>query len=163
MGPSGPLKPFVPEPLDPSRVIDREIDEWIPYAGTYGMGGPGFLGFRLGDDWMIVAIWGAGAWFRLGGRLLEDMFWEKHERSMPWQADPNLDFGNLFVGRRFTELEVTRDSVTARLDNGQLLTLSPDPGDRPHWEGSGEPRSVGPNDDLRQTIFLAPTPELWIE
>jgi hypothetical protein len=163
MGPSGPLKPFVPEPLDPSQIVGREIDEWIPHAGTYGMGGPGFLGFRIGDDWLIVAIWGAGNWFRLDGRLLTDMFWERHERSMPWQAVPNVDFQNLFVGRRFTALEVTRDSVTARFDNGQVLTLSPDPGDRPPHEGNGEPRGVGPDDDLRQAIFLAPTPELWID
>ena len=163
-----PLKPFVPEPLDPSQIVGREIDEWIPYAGTYGMGGPGFLGFRIGDDWMIVAIWGAGHWFRLDGRLLTDMFWERHERSMPWQAVPNVDFQNLFVGRRFTALEVTRESVTARFDNGQVLTLSPDPGDRPPHRGKRRTkrcrsrRRSSPGDlfgsDSRTLDRLAPYP-----
>ncbi len=58
------------------------------------MGGPGFVGFRLGSDWLIVAIWGAGTWLRLDGRLITDMFWEKHKRSMTWEADPTVDFGN---------------------------------------------------------------------
>jgi hypothetical protein len=112
---------------------------------------------------LIVAIWGAGDWLRLDGRLITDMFWEKHERSLPWQADPNVDFDNLFVGRRFTALQIARDSITGSFDNGQVLTLSPDPADRPLFEGNGEARIVGPDDDLRLAIFTAPTLELWVE
>ena len=41
---SGPLLPFVPEPLDPTAILGRTIDEWTDHAGSYGMGGPGFLG-----------------------------------------------------------------------------------------------------------------------
>lgn len=162
MGPSGPLRAFVPEPLDSSNVTDRIIEEWTPTAGTYGMGGPGFLGFRLGSEWLIFAIWGAGDWFRLNGRLLTDMFWEKRGRPIPWEEDANVDFGNLFVRRHFTELDVERDSITATLDNGQVLKLSPDASDRPYFEGSGEPRLVEAEDDLRTLVFIAPTLELWV-
>jgi len=144
MSASGPLMPFVPERLDPSTVIGRVIEEWKPYVGTYGMGGPGFLGFRFGSDWLTIAIWGAGDWLRLEGRLVSDMFWEEHQRSMPWEADPNVDFDNLFVGRRFTALEIARDSLTAKFDDGRVLTLSPDPADRPHMVGNGGARSIGP-------------------
>jgi hypothetical protein len=162
MGPSGPLRPFVPGPLDATRVVDREIEEWTTSAGTYGMGGPGFVGFRAGADWLIIAVWGAGDWLRLDGRLLTDLFWEKHRRGVPWQEDPAVDFDDLFVGRRFSTLEVSRDSVTATLDDGRVLALSPDPADRPAFEGNGEARRLAAGDDLRRAVFTAPTTELWI-
>jgi len=162
MGPSGPLKPFVPEPLDESKVIGRKIEQWIPYAGTYGMGGPGFLGFRFGNDWLIVAIWGASEWFRLEGRLVTDFFWEVNERPSPWVVDETDDFQDLFVGKRFTSLVVRRDSIEGTFDDGQVLQLSPDPDDRPAHQGNGEPRIVEEDDDLRTMIFLAPTSEIWI-
>src|SRR5262245_29694884 len=84
MGPSGKLVPFRPRMLDSSRVIGREILGWIPYAGSYGMGGPGFVAFNLGDEWLIVAIWGAGDWMRFDDRLLADIFADKHERQRGW-------------------------------------------------------------------------------
>lgn len=80
IGPSGELIRFRPEPLDPTKVIGREIVGWIPYAGTYGMGGPGFVGFDLKDEWLIFAIWGAADWMRLDGRLLADHAGSKHGR-----------------------------------------------------------------------------------
>ena len=163
MGPSGPLSPFEPEPVDVAQVIGREIDKWTPYAGTYGMGGPGFMGFRFESEWLIIAIWGAGNWLDLDGRLITDMFWQKHHRTKPWEADPNSDFDSLFVGRKFTSLEIARDSLAASFDDGRALTLSSDSAARPLFEGNGEARSVGPEDDLRRTIFMAPTSELWIE
>jgi hypothetical protein len=160
--PSGPLLPFVPEPLDPTAILGRTIDEWTDHAGSYGMGGPGFLGFCLDTEWLIVAIWGAGDWFRLDDRLVDDFFWEENGSPMPWKALPDVDYENLFVGRRFVAFDLARDSITAALDNGQILKLSPDPADRPKWQGSGEARTVGPADDLRSVVFFAPTKELCI-
>ncbi len=162
MGPSGPLKPFAPEPFDELQIIDRTIERWTPYAGTYGMGGPGFLGFQFGSNWLIIAIWGASDWLRLEGRLVTDFFWEMNERPSPWVVDETVDFQDLFVGRSFTSLMVCRDSIDATLDDGRVLRLSPDPNDRPAHEGDGEPRIVGEDDDLRTVVFLAPTAEIWI-
>ncbi len=162
IGPTGPLIAFEPDPLDVSQVLHRTIDEWIPCAGTYGMGGPGYLGFRLGSDWLIVAIWGAGDWFRLDGRLLSDVMWEQEARPAPWEAEPSEVFAGLFAGHSFTDLVVRRDSLTARLDSGRIFSLSADPADRPILAGSGEPRSFGPGDDLRDLVFLAPTSEIWV-
>jgi hypothetical protein len=42
------------------------------YAGSAAFG-PGFLGFRMDAEWLMIAIWVAGDWFRLDGRLLTDM------------------------------------------------------------------------------------------
>lgn len=161
-GPSGPLVAFVPAPLDPAAVVGKTIDAWTPYAGTYGMGGPGFLGLRVGDGWLVVAIWGAPSWFRLDGRLLEDNFWDKHNRQRPWLSEFKPGCDDLFVGRQVMGLSVERTSMTLTLDGGGVLNLSPDPQDRPPFEGNGGDREIGPTDDLRSVVFMAPTAELWI-
>jgi hypothetical protein len=143
-------------------VIGRTIDGWTPSAGTYGTGGPGFLGFRTGGDWLVVALWGAPSWFRLDGRPLEDNFWAEHGRERPWLADPGPALDDLFVGRQVTGFSVERTSMTVTLDGGHVLNLSLDPHDRPPFEGTGENREIGPEDDLRSVVFLAPTDELWV-
>jgi hypothetical protein len=161
-GPSAPLLAFVPEPLDPAAVVGSTIDAWTPHAGTYGMGGPGFLGLRVGAGWLVVALWGAPSWFRLNGRPLEDDFWDKHGRERPWLSEFEPAPDNLFVGRRVVAISVERTSMTLTLDGGGVLELSPDPDDRPAFEGTGEKREIGPEDDLRSVVFVAPTDELWI-
>lgn len=162
MGPSGKLIPFKPPPLDPTKVIGREIVSWIPYAGTYGMGGPGFVGFDLKDEWLIVAVWGAAEWMRFDGRLLQDTFSEKRGREQGWTSESEEVWQNLFAGRRFVDFRVERTSLTARLDNGRVLRISPDPNNRPLFEGNGKLREIGADDDLRRVVFLAPTAEIWV-
>jgi len=162
MGAPGRLVSFKPPPLDPTKVIGREIVGWIPYAGMYGMGGPGFVGFNLKDEWLVVAVWGAAEWMRLDGRLLQDIFSEKYGRDPGWNSEPEEVWQNLFTGRRFAEFSVERTSLRARLDDGRPLLISDDPNDRPLLEGNGNPREIGADDDLRRVVFLAPTAEIWV-
>lgn len=49
-GPSGELIPFVPEPVDPSELSGKRIDDYHLDVGTYGMGGPAFFGLRFGEQ-----------------------------------------------------------------------------------------------------------------
>lgn len=126
------------------------------------MGGPGFLGFRFDDEWLIVAVWGAGEWFRLDGRLLFDAYWESHDRPAPWSEEGDEVFTSLFVGRCLSKLTIQRDSLTGVLDDGRFLSLAADPADRPLFEANGEFRVVEADEDLRGSGFLAPACEIWI-
>jgi len=126
------------------------------------MGGPGFLGLRLGQDWLIVAIWGAADWFRLDGRLLSDFFWQRHGRERPWTDDPEVDSKALFRGWRIRSVELHRDSITISFDGHHVLRLASDPLNRPVHEGDGSPRQVEADDDLRFAVFLSPTAGLWV-
>jgi hypothetical protein len=161
-GASGPLVAFKPPVLDPATLVGRTIEAWTSSAGTYGMGGPGFVGFRLGGEWLIVAIWGAASWLSLDGRPLEDDFWEERGRQRPLLADLPAGSEELFVGWQVTAFSVERRSLTMGFAGGRRLELLPDPQDRPTFQGSGERRQLGPEEDLRQLVFLSPTTELWI-
>lgn len=158
----GPLVSFHPESLNPELVLMKEIIEWTDHAGSYGMGGPGFLGFCFGKDWMIVAIWGAASWFRFDGRMLVDRSAEKQGRPEPWITNKAPSDGSPFKGLMIAKIEVQRDSMTATFNDGRLLRISPDAMDRPNHEGSGEARRFDPDDDLRKIVFLSPTASIFI-
>jgi hypothetical protein len=50
----------------PELVEGRQVLGFIPYAGTYGMGGPGFFALQLAagngrpTEWLVCMLWGAG-------------------------------------------------------------------------------------------------------
>jgi hypothetical protein len=124
------------------------------------MGGPGFLGFRLRDQWLILAIWAAANWFRLDGRFLEDYHWEKQGRERPWADDPDTDVRALFVGWQVMSVDLQREFMTVEFDGGHVLRLDPEVEHRPMSDGEGYPYVL--DDDLRSVVFLAPTTWLWI-
>lgn len=82
-GPHCELIDFEPVPLTPERVVGRTVDEVRTYVGTYGMGGPGFFGLRLGDEWLVVAIWGADSWIEADGRIVADSHWDNQGTPPP--------------------------------------------------------------------------------
>ena len=133
---TGPLVPFHPELLDPVNLIGQTVKEWTPHVGTYGMGGPGFLGLLSGAGWLIVALWGAPSWFQLDGRQLEDFHWDKHGRERPLLADVKPGSAMLFVGWRIDAMSVERTSMTVAFAEGHELRLSPDPRARPPWRAT---------------------------
>lgn len=150
MGPSAPLVPFRPDPADPDDVVGATVQGWTASAGTYGMGGPGFVALDLGGRWLVVTLWGAGSWIRLDDRLLDDV-----PRDEP----------GVLVGWEIAECVVERTWMAVDLAapgaDGHSLRLAADPSDRPAFP-DGRPRAFAPTDDLRTAVVLAPTTEIWV-
>ena len=53
--------------------------------GSYGMGGPGFLGLRLqlprgGATWVVFTIWAAAEWLTINDDLLADGYFPEEQR-----------------------------------------------------------------------------------
>lgn len=161
-GPSGELLPFKPEPLSNDDVVGRQVDELKTRVGTYGMGGPGFFGLRLGNEWLVVAIWGAGEWIRANGVLVEDFFNEHYDRPKPWIDKDGDRLSSSVVGTEISSFEIKRHSMSISLSNGMSLMIDETAEHRPIHEGSKEPRAFMDFDDLRKVVFLSPTTEIWI-
>jgi hypothetical protein len=161
-GPSAHLIPFDPEPLDPSQVIGRRVDDVTTSAGTYGMGGPGFFALLLGNEWLVIALWGAASWMTCEGRLIEDLFHDTANRPQPWLANGIDEFQTHIVDRTVKGIDIAPESLRIDLSGGADLTLSPDPATRPAFAGNGQPRALGREDDLRAAVFLSPTTDLWV-
>ena len=161
-GPTAALVPFHPEPLRADQILDREVDELTTRAGTYGMGGPGFVGLRLGADWLVVAIWGAAEWMLADGLPIEDTFFAQHGRPEPWITDRSDKLASKVIGQRIQSIEIDRRSLKLLLSNGLEMIINESAERRPILEGSKEPRAFQEDDDLRRAVFLSPTIEIWV-
>lgn len=167
VGPSGELIDFEPNPVAFEDVAGRTIKEFSPSLGTYGMGGPGFLGLKLGQEWLVIAISGAGEWMTSKGRNVEDSFHDKYNRPTPWLADwlPGEAADELsknLVETKISSLQVLPKSLRIDFSNGYDLTVLEEHSSRPILEGSKEPREFKSDDDLRKAVFLSPTNEIWV-
>ncbi|MEO0445906.1 MAG: hypothetical protein AAF191_07510 [Verrucomicrobiota bacterium] len=160
-GPFYELVEFVPPPLKREEVVGRTVDEISTRVGTYGMGGPGFLGLRLGSEWLVCSIWGAAAWIEVDGRIISDDFWEKGNLPRPWISDEEDELSEKLIGQKMKGIQI--DSHSLSMEIGVMnLSISEEPDRRPIYGGSREPRVWEEDDDLRKAIFLAPTTELWV-
>ncbi len=162
LGPSGELVPLEPDRLQASQVIGRRVDEIVPYVGTYGMGGPGFFGIRLGNEWLTIAIWGAGEWITVDGLLVQDMRFGHYGRREPWISENGDRLSPALVGSTITAIEIKPRALLVSFSNGLSLSIDEPPDYRPIFEGTKQPRKFVDGDDLRDVVFLSPTTEIWL-
>lgn len=162
VGPSAELVPFFPSPIVPAQVVGRHVDQVSLYVGTYGMGGPGFFGLRLGPDWLVVSLWGASEWILVDDRLVADWNAESYGRPLPWVHVGGDELSGRLVGSTLAAFSVQSHSLEIRFSNGAVMVIDEDPQRRPILEGKEQPRTFSPEDDLRKAVFLSPTAELWI-
>lgn len=160
-GPTCELVDFKPPALKASVVIGRTVDAICPYVGTYGMGGPGFFGLRLGDEWLVIAIWGAASWIQVDGRIVQDVSWDKDEWPRPWITEEGDELSRILLDQPISAFEVAQHSLAARIGE-RTLTITESPESRPIREGNKKPRSLSQFDDLRRAVFLSPTNEIWV-
>jgi len=161
-GPSGQLISFVPNALSAEQVTEREVDEISTCIGTYGMGGPGYFGLRLGEEWLVIAVWGAGEWILADGVLVEDGFFDKYGRPRPWITGSCDDLSPRLAGSKITAVELERQHMRISFSNGMSLVIEQSAENRPILEGNKRPRAFLADDDLRKAVFLSPTAEIWV-
>ncbi|MEM9556555.1 MAG: hypothetical protein AAGC60_20015 [Acidobacteriota bacterium] len=161
-GPSGHLIPFHPDPLDAQALVGRSIDELSLGVGTYGMGGAGFFGLRLQDDWLVIALWGSGDWIEIEGRVLTDCYFDDDGRQRPWLVEDEPDeITPRIVGQTISRLDLSARSLCLELGSGLEVRIEESAARRPVLR-NGKPRALRTDEDLRGSVFLAPTRELWI-
>jgi len=163
LGPSGELKDFNPSPLDSAQIIGRKVDEICTYVGTYGMGGPGFFGLRLGAEWLVISVWGAAEWMTIVGRNVQDTFYDDYGREPPLMTDTCDELSPLIVGQEITAISVEKQSFVMEFANETKLQITESSDNRPLLQGTKEPRKFADDDDLRKAVFLSPTIELWVD
>ncbi len=162
-------------PVTAADVIGREVSQISLSCGTYGMGGPGFAGFKLAEDlWLILCLWGSTGWLEIDGRPIAASA-DRDGRNA--RFDPIIP-DDVQFGRDRTRssddclaaalpLPATIQEFAFSGHSGHLvlgdhrIRISPDPADRPVLAGSGEARVLTPEDDLAGAWIFAPYP--WVE
>ncbi|MCA9101605.1 MAG: hypothetical protein KDA63_10660, partial [Planctomycetales bacterium] len=129
-GPFFELIDFKPETLNADQVVGRAVDEVCKNVGTYGMGGPGFFGLRLGDEWLVISIWGANSWIEINGRIVHDIFWNENGMQRPWISGEDDELSDRIRGQTISAFEVDRYSLRITIGD-LLLTITEEPDGRP--------------------------------
>ena len=160
-GPFCELIDFEPQLLTAERVLGRVVSRICTCVGTYGMGGPGFFGLRFGEEWLVIAIWGASSWIQVDGRIVEDVFWEKNDAPRPWITAERDELTTSLIGQSVSSYDIGQYSLRICIGK-HTLSICESSDARPVHEGNKSPRRFEKNDDLRKAIFLSPTTELWI-
>lgn len=159
----------------PAAVIGARVEEISMRCGTYGQGGPGFAGFRIGTDrWLILTIWGSAEWLSLDGRPIEatrhrdglnDRFNPIIRDDVIFGRDRSTDY-NTELGRALPLPAEIREFAFSGHSGHMLLgehriAIAADPAQRPVFAGTGERRVFKPEDDLAMGWRIAPYP--WIQ
>jgi hypothetical protein len=158
----------------PDFVERRQVVEVSYNVGSYGMGGYGFLGLRLGPrkpraaEWLVCTLFGADTWFTVGGR------WVGAHPDQYAEQRPLHGYGYRYddQGRgvptgedwdEFRPLVLNRELVTFRCEakscelviGDTCLVIAEDDRKRPIFIGTGEPRHLEGDEDLRRAWIIA--------
>lgn len=158
----------------PLRLVDEW--EWIRGArvlavdgcmGSYGMGGPGFLGLRVrafeGETWVVFRLWSASDWLTLDDRVVNDGLFPREREGIAPDAQVSIQS---LVG---TTLEAyTCDPERLALgfrgaaDQARWLTLRRNGAGVLPWRGTGLPKTIPEGESLDDVVVVSRTGRLWV-
>ena len=95
--------------------------------------------------------------------LVQDMFFDKYDRSEPWISENGDRLSTALVGSTITAFEINPRRLSISFSNGLSMSIDETSDYRPIFEGTKQPRKFVDGDDLRNVTFLSPTIEIWIE
>lgn len=149
------------------RVIGRNISDVSCYLGSYGMGGPGFFGFKLAkegrypSEWLVLTLWSADNWLLLNNKWLrchphffvngKCFFHESGE----YFSDISKRVYNYFFGLTIEKFFLRNRSFKMVMDSTVLelpynLSLLP-----PH--GDGSLRKWNTSDKIENRFIISPS------
>lgn len=115
------------------RLKGAVITDICRFLGTYGMGGPGFFGFKLEGAfetrWLVFCIWSAGEHILLDDRVLE-CYPSFNSIYHPWIKNgiknPEQPLRELLIGSVIDSVELEDNSIAVSLTdkNGGKHTLN---------------------------------------
>lgn len=155
--------------VDFGSLIGRKVVSFESSCGTYGMGGPGFAGFKLEasdthpEEWLILCLWGSDDWLTVNGRWLgahPDQYHIQKPMVSNFSDAKWDEFSPLVIGSSIDRFDVAEKSCEIKIGDAHIV-LSADPNDRPVYVGTGQPRGFAEDDDLRQAWILASAP--WVQ
>jgi hypothetical protein len=153
--------------VDTQAFQDAKVMRVCSYLGSYGMGGPGFVGLQLKLSsgrpiWVVFTIWGAADWLTVGDDLLADGYSPSEQRELANARRFRLlsDFvGSTLKGIRLQHdiAELTFSSAAGPL----VLCLRGDSSSLPVHRGSKQPKVLA-SQDVRDAVIISRRASLWL-
>ncbi len=145
-----------------SEFVGQPVSRIECCLGSYGMGGPGFLGLRFASGWIVYRLWAAAGWVTLDGKLIQDlMFPEELTQFEPCK----LTSLNFLIGAQFRCLECDDqqcDLVFERNESEIRLSFRRDGRDVPPHCGNGRTKVFATHERLEDAIVISRIARLWM-
>lgn len=118
------------------RILQRTIVQLSQRMGSYGMGGPGFWGFKLNktdiypDEWLILSLWAASYWLLFDGQIAEVVPTEEtltlsSDTGLPkiyqLQETRTIELIKIIVGSKIIAAHINDISSSFELKNGAKI------------------------------------------
>lgn len=128
-------KPLTLGAFGVEKLKNSQIVDFSPHLGTYGMGGPGFAGFKMegvfGTRWLVYCIWSAGEHILLDDTVLEcfsdfaDIYkpWLRYgdDGFNSWQNSLN-NLKTFLTGQIILDIQLSEDDLTILLQGQDSIT-----------------------------------------
>lgn len=145
-----------------SCYIGQTVRAVATCLGSYGMGGPGFLGLRFPNGWIVYRLWNAAGWLTLNGKPIGESLLPD-ERGL-LGAD-NVASASRLQGAILRSVTCGDDQYdlifTRHGETPFCLSLRRDGSTVPPWRGNGRPKVFAPDESLRDAIVVSRTGRLW--
>jgi hypothetical protein len=171
-GENGKRIPLLIKKGGPKRIIGRKIIETSRFLGSYGMGGPGFFGFKLEkksrypEEWIVLTLWAAIEWLLLDGKWLgcSDEYFDKSkcffETSPSYFSEMQDLIQTPFNGFTITDFTVKNKSFKMKISN-HILELPTDLSKLPPY-GNGDRRKWCSGEKMENGFIISNTPYINI-
>jgi hypothetical protein len=157
------LADVAPEIFQNATVISTSY-----HLGSYGMGGPGFVGLRLRlsrlrSIWVVFTIWGAAGWLTINHDLLEEGYFPDERRELTGirKFRPLSDL----VGSTLTDVQLEYDDAELTFNGTSsplVLRLQRDSSALPVHRGSKRPKVLALSQDIRDAVVISRRASLWL-
>jgi hypothetical protein len=117
----GPVPPTLRK-VGIKNLLNRKVFMTKTNLGTYGMGGPGFLGFGLEKtslrpcEWLVLRLWGAADWL-----LYDSKPFDPYE----WPPKASNHFEKSLEGCTFFKANINRKSFDFYFENSNRYCGNP--------------------------------------
>lgn len=152
----------------PLRIVDLSKENYCgctiintcPHLGSYGMGGPGFLGLKCRQEHksfrIVFVLWAADGWLTLNGKLFEAGLLGEEKKEYKKRGIIPIE---TIHGGSVQSVEFAGDRATIKVQHADIMhviELRRDGSAVPPWRGTEDKKVFGNDESLEDAIFVAP-------